>query len=102
VVFVIATAELLIVKDLINVYSILRDVLGLADGQIHLVVNHRSADVTVAGQALEGFLGVKTAVEIRNDGLRPEESAVRGQILTTSAPTSPIAKAAEALARLAG
>jgi len=99
-VFVVATAELLIVKDLINVYTILREVLGLADGQIHLVVNHRSADVTVAGRELGRFLGVGIAVEIRHDGLRPEEAAIRGEILAVSAVNSPIGKAADELARL--
>jgi Flp pilus assembly CpaE family ATPase/CheY-like chemotaxis protein len=99
-VFVVATAELLIVKDLINVYTILRDVLGLADGQIHLVVNHRSADAAVAGRELGGFLGVKTAVEIRHDGLRPESAAIRGEILAVSDVNSPIAKGADELARL--
>ena len=34
----VAAAELLIVKDLINLNAILRDVLGLVDGQIHLIV----------------------------------------------------------------
>jgi Flp pilus assembly CpaE family ATPase/CheY-like chemotaxis protein len=101
-VIVVATAELLIVKDLISLYAILRDVLGLADGQIHLVVNHRSADVTLAGREVGRFLGVKTEVEVRHDGLRPEEAAIRGEILAVSAPNSPIAKAADELARLLG
>jgi hypothetical protein len=56
--------------------------------------------VTVAGRGLGGFLGVKTAVEIRHDGLRPEEAAIRGEILVVSAVNSPIAKAADELARL--
>jgi pilus assembly protein CpaE len=99
-VFVVATAELLIVKDLIDVYTILRDVLGFANGQIHLVVNHRSADVTLAGRDLGRFLGVGIAVEIRNDGLRPEEAAIRGEIMAVSAMNSPIGKAADELARL--
>jgi pilus assembly protein CpaE len=99
-VFVVATAELLIVKDLINVYTILRDVLGLADGQIYLVVNHRSPDVTLPGRELGRFLGVGIAVEIRHDGLRPEEAAIRGEILAVSAVSSPIGKAADELARL--
>jgi Flp pilus assembly CpaE family ATPase len=101
-VFVVATPELLIVKDLINVYAILRDVLQLEDGQIHLVVNHRSADVTVAGREVGGYLGVKVAVEIRNDGLRPETAAVRGEILAVSDASSPITKAVDELARLIG
>jgi Flp pilus assembly CpaE family ATPase/CheY-like chemotaxis protein len=99
-VLVVATAELLIVKDLINLYAILRDVLGLVDGQIHLVVNHRSADVTLEGRELGRLVGVGVAVEIRNDGSRPEEAAIRGEILAISALNSPIAKAADELARL--
>jgi len=99
-VFVIATAELLIVKDLIDVYDILRNILKLADGQIHLVVNHRTADAAVAGRELGGYLGVKTEVEIRSDGIRPESAAIRGEILAVSDVTSPIAKAADEMSRL--
>jgi Flp pilus assembly CpaE family ATPase len=99
-IFMIATAELLIVKDLINVYDIMRGVLKLDDEQIHLVVNHRSPDATVAVRELGDFLGVKTEVEIRNDGIRPESAAIRGEILAVSDLKSSIAIAADEMARL--
>jgi Flp pilus assembly CpaE family ATPase/DNA-binding LytR/AlgR family response regulator len=99
-VFVVATAELLIVKDLINVYAILQDVLKLEAGQIHLVVNHRSAVVALGGRELAGYVGVRVAVEIAHDGIRPESAAVRGEILAVSALTSPIARAADEISRL--
>jgi pilus assembly protein CpaE len=99
-VFVIATAELLIVKDLINVYDIMRGVLKLDDEQMHLVVNHRSPDATVAVRELGDFLGVKTEVEVRNDGIRPESAAIRGEILAVSDAKSPIAIAAHEMARM--
>jgi Flp pilus assembly CpaE family ATPase len=99
-VFVIASAELLIVKDLIDVYDILRNILKLAEGQIHLVVNHRTPDAAVAGRDLGGYLGVKTAVEIRSDGIRPESAAIRGEIMAVSDVSSPIAKAADEMVRL--
>jgi MinD-like ATPase involved in chromosome partitioning or flagellar assembly/CheY-like chemotaxis protein len=98
-VFVVATAELLIVKDLISVYGILQDVLKLAPDQIHLVVNHRSAVVALGARELAGYVGVRVAVEIAHDGLRPENAAVRGEILAVSVPNSPIAKAADELSR---
>ena len=100
VVFVVATPELLIVKDIIQVYSILHDVLKLAAGHVHLVVNHRASAATVGRQEIEKLLGVEIAVEIRHDGPRPEEAALKGEILAVSASKSPIAKAAASLARL--
>ena len=99
-VFVIATPELLIVKDLIKVYGILHDVLRLASGHVHLVVNHRESSGAVGRQEIEKLLGVEIAVEIRNDGHRPEQAALKGEILAVSASKSPIAVAATGLARL--
>jgi pilus assembly protein CpaE len=99
-VLVVASPELLIVKDLISLYKVLRDVLKLHEGQIHLVINHRPKTVTVRGREMEKLLGVSVALEIQHDGKRPEEAAVRGEILALSASRSPIAKAAETLARM--
>ena len=100
VVFVVATPELLIVKDLIQVYGILHDVLRLAAGHIHLVVNHRASAATVGRREMKKLLGVEIAVEIRHDGRRPEQAALKGEILAVSTSRSPIAKAAASLARL--
>ena len=100
VVFVVATPELLIVKDLIKVYSIFRDVLKMASGHVHLVVNHRGSAATIGRPEIEKLLGVEIAVEIRHDGQRPEQAAINGEILAVSASRSPIAVAATSLARL--
>jgi len=98
-VVVVASPELLIIKDLISLYGILRDVLKLPEDQIHLVINHRSKTATVGAREMEKLLNVGVALEIRHDGKRPEEAALHGQILALSAARSPIAKAAASLAR---
>jgi hypothetical protein len=54
----------------------------------------------VAVRELGDFLGVKTEVEIRNDGIRPESAAIRGEILAVSDLKSSIAIAADEMARL--
>ena len=100
VVFVVATPELLIVKDLTQLYGIFHGVLKLAAGHVHLVVNHRASTATVGRREMEKLLGVEIAVEIRHDGRRPEEAALKGDILALSASRSPIAKAAAAFTRL--
>ncbi len=99
-VFVVASPELLIVKDLISFYGILRSVLKLHEGQIHLVINHRAKTATVRGREMEKLLGVSVAFEIRHDGRRPDDAALRGEILALSSSRSPIAKAAGTLARM--
>ena len=99
-VFVIAAPDGLLIRDLSSVFNILHNVLGLADGQTHLVINHRSADATVGRAEIENQLGVKTAMEISHDGRRPEQAALKGELLALSASNSPIGRAAAGLARL--
>jgi Flp pilus assembly CpaE family ATPase len=99
-VFVVATPELLIVKDLISLYGIFRNVLKLQEGQVHLVINHRPKNATVRAREIEKLLGISAALEIQHDGTRPEDAAIRGEILAISSPRSPIARAAGTLARM--
>jgi len=101
-VIVVASPELLIVKDLRSLYVILRDVLKLGEERIHLLINHRSQTVTVGAREMEKLLGVSVALEIRHDGKRPDEAALHGEILALSSTRSPIARAASHLARLIG
>jgi DNA-binding response OmpR family regulator/MinD-like ATPase involved in chromosome partitioning or flagellar assembly len=99
-VFLMATPDRLNVSALTNVLSILQEILRLAAGQVHLVLNHRSADAAVERKEMEKLLGFNVAVEIRHDGRRPEMAAIKGEILAVSAINTPIAKAAASLARL--
>jgi Flp pilus assembly CpaE family ATPase len=100
VICLVATPELVVIKDLIRVYRILQDVLKLAAGQIHLVVNHRSSHSALGRRDIKEVLGVEVAVEIRHDGRRPEKAALAGEILAKSAAKSPVAKGAAEVARL--
>lgn len=99
-VYMVASPELLTVNDLRRVKEILRDVLRLQADQVHLVLNHRAKGAGVSKRDVEQLLGVSVDLEIPHDGKRPEEAALRGEILVVRAPRSPIAKAAVRLARL--
>jgi Flp pilus assembly CpaE family ATPase len=99
-VYLVASPELLTVNDLRRVKGILLEVLKLQADQVHLVLNHRPKAASVTKRDMEQLVGVSVDLEIPHDGKRPEEAALRGEILVLQAPRSPIAKAAVSLARL--
>ena len=86
-------------KDLIQVKRILQDVLHVAIGRVHLVVNNRIASYRIGRREIETVVGLTVESEFRFDGHRPEEAALQGEILALSDPSDPLAKAAAGLAR---
>jgi pilus assembly protein CpaE len=98
-VLLLAVPEFSMMKDLIQVKRILLDVLQLPLGRVRLVVNHRNASYRIGRTEIETIVGMQVELEIRFDGQRPEEAALQGQILALSEPASPLARAAERLAR---
>jgi hypothetical protein len=76
----------------------LERVFRLPLSRVHLVVNHRSPNSVVGEREVKGILRREVAAEIRYDGLRPEEAAVRGQLLVGD-PRSAVARGTVELAR---
>jgi DNA-binding response OmpR family regulator/Flp pilus assembly CpaE family ATPase len=98
-VFLVAVPEFSMMKDLIQAKRILLDVLQLPLGRVHLVVNHRHGSYRIGRREIETIVGMPVEHEIRFDGQRPEEAALRGQILAGSDPASTLTKAVVGMAR---
>lgn len=94
----ITTPELSSLSDLGRLYPMLERVFRLPLSRVHLVVNHRSPNSVVGEREVKGILRREVAAEIRYDGLRPEEAAVRGQLLVGD-PRSAVARGTVELAR---
>jgi MinD-like ATPase involved in chromosome partitioning or flagellar assembly len=74
--------------------------LGTPDDRLTVVLNHRAEKPAVTKAAVERSLRRSVDVEILYDGVRPEQAALDGVILSTSNPKSEIARGTEALAAL--
>ena len=94
----VTTPELSSLNDLGRLYPMLERVFRLPLPRVHLVVNHRSPNSVVGEREVKSILRREVAAEIRYDGLRPEEAAVRGQLLVGD-PRSAIARGTSELAR---
>jgi MinD-like ATPase involved in chromosome partitioning or flagellar assembly len=94
----VTTPELSSLSDLGRLYPMLERVFRLPLTRVHLVVNHRSPNSVVGEREVKGILRREVAAEIRYDGMRPEESAVRGQLLVGD-PRSAVARASVELVR---
>ena len=95
----IATPELSALSDLGRLYPMLERVFRLPLPRVHLVVNHRSPNSVVGEREIVSILRREVAVEIRYDGVKPEEAAVRGHMLMPGDPRSAVARGTAELAK---
>jgi pilus assembly protein CpaE len=95
----VATPELAAISDLGRLYPMLERVFRLPLPRVHLVVNHRTPNSVIGEREVKSILRRDVAAEIRYDGLKPEQAAVRGHLLTPGDPRSAVARGTAELAR---
>jgi MinD-like ATPase involved in chromosome partitioning or flagellar assembly len=93
----VTVPELSAVKSAADAVEILND-LGLPQDRLTVVLNNRSEKPAVTRSAVERALKRPIDIEIGFDGVRPEQAAVDGVILSTSNVKSEVARGTEALA----
>lgn len=98
-VVLVASPELSAVKSAADAIDIF-DQLGTPHDRLSVVLNQRSEKAAVSRPAVERMLKRAVDVEIQYDGVRPEQAAVEGVILSLVNPKSEMAKGAEAVAHL--
>jgi Flp pilus assembly CpaE family ATPase len=98
-VVVVTAPDLSSVKSAGDALQILLE-LGVPDGRLSVVLNHRSSSAAVERATVERLLHRRVDVEAAFDGARPDIAALKGQILSLTTQRSEIAKAAAALADL--
>lgn len=90
----IATPELSSLKDISDLLRIFQNVLNIVPGRIVITLNNKSAKPVVGREDIERTLKQAIASEIAYDGSKPDEAAVRGEILILTDPKSTIARGA--------
>ena len=99
-VVLLATPELSSLKDITDLLRIFTNVLNIVPGRVILALNNRMPKPVVSREDIERTLKQAIAVEVAFDGSKPDEAAVRGEILVLSDPKSAIARASHELGDL--
>lgn len=94
----VATPELSSLKDISDLLRIFQNVLNIVPGRIVIALNNKNPKPVVSREDIERTLKMTIATEIGYDGSRPDEAAVRGEILALSDPKSSVAKGAHDIA----
>lgn len=95
----VVTPELTTLQGASELMEILEVALGVAPEALTVVLNHRSPRSAVSRDAVERALGRPVDVEIRHDGVKGEEAALRG-VLSHEDPKSELAVGARAIAEV--
>jgi DNA-binding response OmpR family regulator/MinD-like ATPase involved in chromosome partitioning or flagellar assembly len=98
-VLLVLTPEISTLKAFTQLQKILQDILHLAEGQIHVVINHRTPHSTMNTQEVESVVNHRVAAEIRYQGARLEQSALSGKIPAYDEPNSQIGQAMAVIVR---
>lgn len=94
----LATPELSTLKDITDLLNIFTNVLQIVPGQILIAMNNKSPKPVVGREDVERTLKQEIVVEFTYDGSKPDEAAVKGEILVLSDPKSTVSRGAEQLA----
>jgi DNA-binding response OmpR family regulator/MinD-like ATPase involved in chromosome partitioning or flagellar assembly len=97
---VVVTPELSTLKAFTQVVKIMQDVLGLATGQIHLTINHRTPHSTINRQDVERLVDHRVVAELRYLQNRLEESALHGRIPAFDEPNGPLGQVTAPIVKL--
>jgi CRP-like cAMP-binding protein len=94
----LATPELSTLKDIGDLLNIFSAVLGIVPSRVLLAINNKTPRPVVGREDIERTLRQEVAVEFAYDGSKPDEAAVKGEILALTDPRSAVSRGAEALA----
>jgi pilus assembly protein CpaE len=95
----VVAPELSALKSAADAIDILLQ-LGTPDDRLTVVLNNRAPKPVVSRTAVERKLQRRVDIEVGFDGMKPEQAAVDGAILSVTDPRSEITKGANALASL--
>src|SRR5918911_1069567 len=96
----VATPELSSLKDISDLLRIFENILHIAPGRVVLTLNTKSPKAAVSKEDVERSLKLRVTCEYAYDGSKPEEAAVRGEILVLSDPKSAITRGTMSLSQM--
>ncbi|MHB8589894.1 MAG: cyclic nucleotide-binding domain-containing protein [Candidatus Dormibacteraceae bacterium] len=95
---VVVTTAPTAIKDTVEVLGLFRNVLGIPDGNVSIVLNHPRPGSKVRRADVERMLSRPVEWEIGFDGSRMERASASGQILVLTERSSPISRAVRDIA----
>src|SRR2546425_1073360 len=99
-VLVLVTPELSSLKDVGELLNIFNNVLNIVPGRVILALNNKVPKSVVSKEDVVRTLKQQLSVEIDFDGTKPDEAAVKGEILVLTDPKSALSRGAEQLAQI--
>ncbi|TMD77409.1 MAG: hypothetical protein E6I82_02235 [Chloroflexi bacterium] len=99
-VLVLVTPELSSLKDVGELLNIFNNVLNIVPGRVILALNNKVPKSVVSKEDVVRTLKQELSVEIDFDGTKPDEAAVKGEILVLTDPKSALSRGAEQLAQI--
>jgi Flp pilus assembly CpaE family ATPase len=99
---IVVPAESAAMHDARRALTVFRDIMGVPDSRIEIVLNLRTPRPPLEKSDIESVLGKQVSVTVGFDGTKPEEATLAGSLVLQRDPASLVAKGATDIARLIG
>ena len=99
---IVVPPEIAAMTDARRALTVFRDIMGVPDSRIEVVLNQRTPHSPLDRSSIESVLGRQISVSVGFDGNRPEEATLAGALVVQRDPSSLVAKGAGDIARLIG
>ena len=98
----IVPPEIAAMTDARRALAVFRDIMGVPDNRIEVVLNQRTPHAPLDRPAIESVLGKQISVTVGFDGTKPEEATLAGTLVSQRDSSSLVARGAADIARLIG
>lgn len=99
---IVVPPEIAAMTDARRALTVFRDIMGVPDNRIEVVLNQRTPHSPLDRSSIESVLGRQISVSVGFDGNRPEEATLAGALVVQRDSSSLVAKGAGDIARLIG
>jgi pilus assembly protein CpaE len=99
---IVVPPEIAAMTDARRALAVFRDLMGVPDNRIEVVLNQRSPHAALDRSAIESVLGRQVSVTVGFDGTKPEEATLAGALVMQRDPSSLVARGAADIAKLIG
>ncbi len=99
---IVVPPEIAAMTDARRAIAVFRDIMGVPDNRIEIVLNQRTPHAALDRSAIESVLGRQISVAIGFDGTKPEEATLAGTLVMQRDSSSLVARGAADIALLIG
>jgi Flp pilus assembly CpaE family ATPase len=99
---IVIPPEIAAMTDARRSLAVFRDLMGVPDNRIEIVLNQRTPHAALDRSAIESVLGREVSITIGFDGTKPEEATLAGALVMQRDPSSLVSRGAADIAKLIG